>query len=313
LNSPFCRHPYRAFTLLELLVSIGLLVVLVLLVSRVFTMAMNTVRQGQMRIDADAQVRPLFDRMAIDFAQMLKRSDVDFYGKGTSAGGAMTGASLLNINDKIGFYSSVPGDYSSGSASPISVIAYKVNSSTAAGNKDVYTRLQRMARGLLMNGDSSDVKDGPLIFGPAPTISQVWTTVASNAQTDSRYEVACAQVFRFEYYYLLTNGSFSATPWTGAAGHTSINGLQDVAAIIVAVAAIDQTSRILLSSDNSQVATIATKLPDYSAGTMAAPGQLIAQWQNKLSTDATIKAMPRPAINGIRLYERAFYLTPTQQ
>jgi len=276
-------------------------------------MATNTVRQGQTRIDADAQVRPLFDRMAMDFAQMLKRSDIDFFGKGTAAGGTMTGSSLLNINDKIAFYSAVPGDYASGSASPISVIAYKVNSSTAAGNKDIYTRLQRMARGLSMNGDSSDVKDGPLIFGPTPTISQVWASVASNAQTDSKHEVACAQVFRFEYYYLLTNGRFSVTPWTGAAGHTSINGMQDVAAIIVAVAAIDQTSRISLSNDNSQVATIATKLPDYNAATMTAPGQLLAQWQSKLTTDATIKAMPRPAINGIRLYERAFYLTPTQQ
>jgi hypothetical protein len=297
-----------AFTLAELLVSISVLVLMVLLISRLVAAATNTISVGQKHVDTDSQIRPLFDRMATDFAQMLKRSDVDFYGKGTSSGGAMTGAALSTINDRIAFYSGGPGDYpGTGSQSPLAVIAYKVNSSTAAGNKDVYTRLQRMARGLLMNGDSSDVKDGPLVYGPTK-LSTIWTSVTSNATTDSKYEVACAQIFRFEYYYLLTNGSFSVTPWNSAVGHTDPSGLRDVTAIIAAVAAIDQTSRILLSSDNTQIATIASKLPDYTAG--MGPGQLLTQWQNKLTTDVAIKAMPRPAINGIRLYERAFYLTP---
>jgi hypothetical protein len=245
---------------------------------------------------------------------MVKRSDVGFYGKGVVVSGVpqlMTGAALSTINDRIAFYSAVPGDYpATGSASPFSVIAYKVNSSTAVANKDIYTRLQRMARGLLMNGESSDVKDGPLIYGPT-SLSAVWTSVASNATTDSKYELACAQIFRLEYYYLLTNGSFSVTPWDAGAGHTDPAGLRDVTAIIVAVAAIDQTSRVLLSSDNTQVATIAGKLPDYAV-TMG-PGQLLAQWQSRLTTDATISAMPRPAINAIRFYERAFYLNPTPQ
>jgi prepilin-type N-terminal cleavage/methylation domain-containing protein len=298
----------RGFTLVELLVSITLLALMVTLLARLIVNATNTIQIGQKRIDVDGQVRPLFERMALDFSQMVQRSDVDFYGKGTTTGGAMTGGALSTINDKIAFYSGVPGDYAAGSQSPFSVIAYKVNSSTATTSKDVYTRCQRMAYGLLMNGDSSDVKNGPLVFGPT-NISDIWTSVKSNATTDSKYEVASAQVFRFEYYYLLTNGSFSVVPWNTGLGHTDPSGLRDVAAIIVAVAAIDQTSRVLLSSDNAQVATIAAKLPDYAV-TMG-PGQLLAQWQSKLISDATIKAMPRPAINGIRFYERAFYLNPT--
>lgn len=281
---------------------------MVLLISRLIATATSTINVGQKHIDTDSQVRPLFDRIAADLSQMVKRSDVDYYGKGTLTGGPMTGGALSTINDRIAFYCAVPGDYpGTGYQSAFSVIAYKVNSSTAAGNKDLYTRLQRMARGLLMNGDSSDVKDGPLIYGPT-SLSTVWTSVTSNATTDSKYEVACAQIFRFEYYYLLANGTFSVIPWNVSAGHTDPSGLRDVTAIIVAVAAIDQTSRILLSSDNTQIATIASKLPDYT--TTMGPGQLLAQWQNKLATDATIRAMPRPAINGIRFYERAFYLTP---
>jgi prepilin-type N-terminal cleavage/methylation domain-containing protein len=298
----------RGFTLIELLVSITLLALMVALLARLIANATNTIQVGQQRIDIDSQVRPLFERMALDFSQMVQRNDVDFFGKGTGTGGTMSGAVLSTINDRIAFYSGVPGDYAgTGSQSPLSVIAYKVNSSTATTNKAVYTRFQRMARGLLMNGDSSDVKDGPLVFGPT-NISAIWTSVTSNATTDSKYEVASPQIFRFEYYYLLTNGSFSVVPWNAASGHTDPSGLRDVTAIIVAIAAIDQTSRVLLSSDNSQVATIAGKLSDYA--TTMGPGQLLAQWQSKLTTDATIKAMPRPAINGIRFYERAFYLKP---
>jgi hypothetical protein len=39
----------------------------------------------------------------------------------------------------------------------------------------------------------------------------------------------------------------------------------------------------------------------------------LAQWQDKLDTDLQITAMPRPAISGIRFYERYFYLAPTRQ
>jgi hypothetical protein len=63
--------------------------------------------------------------------------------------------------------------------------------------------------------------------------------------------------------------------------------------------------------DNARVATIAGALPDYASG--AGPGQLLAQWQDKLDTDLQITAMPRPAISGIRFYKRYFYLAPTRQ
>ena len=36
---------------------------------------------GHKQMDADSQARQLLDRMAIDFAQMVKRSDVDYYVK----------------------------------------------------------------------------------------------------------------------------------------------------------------------------------------------------------------------------------------
>lgn len=306
------RRPIYAFTLVEILIAISVLVILSLLLTRLLNNVAGVTTISGKRIESEGQIRPLFDRMGTDFTQMLKRSDLDFYGKGTSTGGVMGG------NDRIAFFSTVPGDYpSTGLPSPFSVIAYKVNSSTADANTAVYTRLQRMARGLLMNGDSSanngaspSITDGPVPFGPS--ISVVWTSVSSNATTDSKYELVGPQVFRFEYYYLLTNGSVSVTPWDPVLpGHTDPAGMRDVAAVIAAIATIDPKSRVLLT--NSQVATIASTLIDFSPGHQ--PGWLLAQWQTALDapTNASVRSIPHTVLSGIRLYERYFYLTPTSQ
>lgn len=308
------KRANEAFTLIEMLVAVAVLAVTVLLAARAVNSISAITTTASRRIETDAQVRPLFDRMSIDLVQTVKRPDVDFFAKGTALGGAMNG------NDRIAFFSMVPGDYpSSGSASPFSLISYKINSSAAAGNKAVSTRLQRMARGLLMNGDASanngtspSLTDGPIFFSPI-SIQSVWaTTVTSNATTDSKHELIGPNVLRFEYYYLLTNGHFSVVPWDAAiAGHTTAAGLRDIAAIVVAVAAVDPKTRVLF--DNGVVSTISDTLIDYSTGAGHGPGWLTSQWRSSLEspTNATVRTLPRSALAAIRVYERYFYLTPT--
>ena len=67
---------------------------------------------------------------------------------------------------------------------------------------------------------------------------------------DPNYEVIGPDVFRFEYYYLLssspsvgTANQLSAGPWTS----TDTFSVKDVAAIVVAIAVIEPKSRVLLS------------------------------------------------------------------
>jgi hypothetical protein len=86
--------------------------------------------------------------------------------------------------------------------------------------------------------------------------------------------------------------------------------MQDVAAIVVDIAVIEPKSRVLLN--DTQIATLAAQLIDW--GTTCAgcqwqttPGLLRAQWQNTLNG---ITNLPRPAISGIRVYERYLYLSP---
>jgi hypothetical protein len=283
-------HHIVAFTLAELLVTVAVLVLLVLLFTQVLNSAATITTLGHKQMDADAQARQLLDRMVIDFAQMVKRNDVDFFAKGTlapnSVGGTMAG------NDRIAFYSAIPGYYpSTGSQSPVSLVAYRVNSLSGA---TAFNKLERLGKGLVWNGVSAT--NTPVVFMPL-TISGTWpaATSSSLADPDGNYETIGPQVFRFEYCYLLkATGSLSITPPSDISG---------IAAIVADIAVIDDKSKVLLN--NTQITSLAGQLVDY--GSIIVPGQLRNNWQNVLNANTTL---PRPALSGIRLYERFFYLSP---
>jgi len=283
------KKSHDGFTIVELLVSVAVLVVLVLLISRLFSSAATVTTSGNKRMDADTQLRPLFDRLAIDFSQMVKRADIDYYLKSSS--------NVQAGNDQLAFYGTVSGYYpSSGSQSPISLVGYRINSISSSTS---FNKLERMSKGLVWNGVSTT--DMPVVFLPL-TIASTWPA-ATNASADSDYELIAPYVFRFEYYYFLKNGSYAITPWDTTSGHSTVSGMQDVAAISVCVAVIDPKSRALLS--DAQVTTLVGRLPDFA--TSMAPGALLSQWQSALDV---ITDMPRPSIQGVRIYERYFYLLP---
>lgn len=279
------KRGLTAFTLAEVLIAMAVLAMLVLLMTRLFNSAASITTSGNKRMDADAQSRALLDRIAVDIAQMVKRSDVDYYLKSS--------ANSQNGNDQMAFYSSVPGYYpSTGSQSPISVVAYRINAQS---------KFERMAKGLLWNGVSPS--STPIVFLPS-IISGNWAA-ATNASLDSDYELIGPYVFRFEYYYLLKNGALSDTPWDTGIGHTNVNGMADVAAICVSLATLEPKSRILIS--DAQLTALTGHLNDFASSMK--PGDLLAQWQATLNT---VTDMPRPVLSAVRMYERYFSLAPKQ-
>src|SRR5213080_4207311 len=285
----------RGFTLVELLVSLGVMALLVFFVTSLVNSAATITTLGHKQMDADSQARQFLDRMAVDFAKMVKRNDLDFFAKGTTApnsvGGGMAG------NDRIAFFSQLPGYYPTGSTtttqSPVSLVAYRVNSDSTNGS--LYNKLERMGKGLVWNAATADT---PIVFWA--TISTTWSAATSTTTTDAAYDVVGPKVFRFEYCYLRTNGSLVITPPLDSNGCAD---LSQIAAIVADMAVIDSKSKVLLT--NAQITTIAAGLSDYSAG--MTPGQLRSNWQTYLDG---ITTLPRPAISGIRLYERYFYLSP---
>jgi type II secretory pathway component PulJ len=313
---PARRSPFgceEAFTLAELLVAMGVLALLVFLVTQLLNSTAAITTLGHKQMDADSQARGLLDRMAIDVAQMVKRTDVDYYLKSsqTAQPDCTTCVAQTGGNDKIAFFTAAGGYFTSPaptpsqiSKSPISLAAYRVNADTASSS---YNKLERMGKGFAWNGVNSiyvPIRFLDSLTTPTTTISNTWPAAVSSTAADSDYEIIGPQIFRFEYYYLLNNGSFSDRPWTGGTGHTNVAAMKDVAAIVVDIALIDAKTKALLNA--SQIATLAGQLGDYSSGMV--PGQLLANWRT--TVDANSIGLPLPAISGIRLYERYIYLSP---
>jgi hypothetical protein len=332
---PLQRRGAAGFTLAELVVTVGVLVLLVFLATQLLKSAATVATLGHKQMDADSQARQLLDRMAIDFAQMVKRSDVDYYLKSSAA--SPLRSVIQAGNDQIAFYSTVPGYFpSSNYQSPLSLVAYRVNSDSASSS---YNKMERMGKSLIWNGaptpiptplvtptpTATPVVFTPTVFIPIPLASPLpspesstpplptpaWPETSSATTGWSDSEVIGPQVFRFEYYYLLKDGSFSDVPWIPSTGHNSVSGMQDVAAIVVDIAVIDPKSKVLLS--DAVIATFSTPgnanfLADWASGHPS--GWLRTQWQNTLGANTTL---PRSAVSGIRLYERFIYLSPSVQ
>jgi prepilin-type N-terminal cleavage/methylation domain-containing protein len=274
----------HAFTLLEMLISVVVLALLILIVTQVVNTAATVVRPANKHIDTDTQARAVLDRMALDFGRMLKRTDVDYYLKapiGYKNPNAHGNGNSLHLkvgeqgNDQIAFFSQVPGYNSTSSSwqSPVSLVAYRVNSaSTALPN---YLQLQRMGKSLLWNGVNNTTTPNspyPIVFLPGQIAAGTgpwagpWSAAINNdnsgKSTDSDYETIGAQVFRLEYYYLLKDGSIKDIPkilcpngptcippiiWDFSQSlSANLNAFSDVEAIAVAIAVIDPASRSLL-------------------------------------------------------------------
>ena len=291
---PKQRERFSAFTLAELVLSVGVLVLLVLLTTQLLNSAATIMTLGHRQMNADSEARELFDRMAIDFAQMVKRSDVDYYLKSSTTASDCTLCTRQRGNDQIAFYSTVPGwsALTGAQQSPVSIVGYRIHVSP-----DTFSnRMERLCEGLIWNGATSDRRGDDR---PASVIFWAALNPWANA-SNTPFDIISPDVFRFEYYYLLKNGDLSSIPWYTI---SSVRGMQDVSAIIVDIAVLDPKSRVLLT--NSDITGLAEELADYGG---QVPGGLLAGWRTALDANRTL---PRPALSSVRLYERCFHLCPT--
>jgi prepilin-type N-terminal cleavage/methylation domain-containing protein len=311
-SKPTVHSICAGFSLIELLVAVFVVTIMVLILGQLMGHATTVTRTGNSHIDTDTQARVILDRMAIDIAQMLKRTDIDYYVKGS---GGYTGhgnghayghkvSSGQQGSDQIAFFSQVPGYNSTSysSTSPLSLIAYRINSLSAS---PAYLRMERMGKGLLWNGTFNSTVSNPnnknsrsiwypIIFapgqigavggptGPWATPWGPWAAAITNdtsgnlnnsGSQDADYEVIGPNVFRFEYYYLLKNGLITDVPWdqdarpsqTSLTSPTSI-GLVDVEAIGVAIAVIDPANRALIDATSSSgLYDIASDFADFKS------------------------------------------------
>jgi type II secretory pathway pseudopilin PulG len=347
LPATAAQRTYRSFTLVELLVSLAVLGFIILLVAQILGPASAITRTGNKHIDTDTQARVILDRIAVDFAQMLRRTDIDYYlkaptgyknpnahGKGLKLqGGAQKG------NDQIAFFSQTPGynDTSSSWQSPVSLVAYRVNGNP---NSPSYLMLERMGKGLLWNGVNNNVSGNnvyyPIVFLPGQIAAgnspwnQQWYAAVNNDTSaksiDPDYQTIGPGVFRLEYYYLRKDGSIKDVPaitWDGTQTvSANLNAFSDVEAIVIAIAVIDPATRSMITP--ATLANMMSDMADFKdANGIGVGAQKIGDLENNwnlavqsaASTGTTSDGSPFPpaAASAIRVYNRYFDLrTPAQ-
>jgi len=322
------RKQQAGFTLMELLVSMGLLALMILMVAQLTSSAGTTVGNSGKHMDADTQARLILNRMGVDFSRMLKRGDLDYtpfkQPAGTlppQYGGAAIAANPQAGNDQMAFYSEADG-YFSGTATPagtqkstVSLVAYNIATDPYSGQPV----LRRMGKGLgwepstAVAGSTSNWANVAYLPVTMPSWYLTYypgrTGVYDN--TDPDYKTVGDLVFRMEYNYLIKATSthaarLSITPWdTTVSTHTSISGFQDVAAIVVTLAVLDPASRVIINNNNYTNLTGSTYFTDATDG-----ADVAAAWNAEANsaTFASDMGIPKSAASAVRIYERYFYL-----
>jgi type II secretory pathway component PulJ len=324
----------RGFTLAEILVSVFVVTLIILMVAQLMSSATAITRSANKHIDTDTQARTVFDRLAMDFGRMLKRSDIDYFLKQNDpirypghSGGHSQGHRPppgQQLNDQLAVFTQVPGYYpSSSNQSQISLVAYRVNNDN---NSPSYFKLERMSKGLLWNGASNNTGSGanvfyPIVFQPQ-TIAGItqWSAAVKNfdggnpnLSRDTDYETIGPGVFRFEYYYILKNGKLSGNPWNDdlsiTPAHTLADFPRDVEAIAVSIAVIDSASRSLLTNQNLyDLASDMTDFRDQRGRGPVHTGVIEDQWNTVVLDAVSSGSIPRAAASAIRVYSRYFDL-----
>jgi len=340
----------NAFTLIELLISLAVTALIILMVAQLMTNTTAVARTGNKHIDTDTQARAVLDRMAMDFGRMLKRTDIDYYVKAPAGyrnpkahGNGLHLKPTELGNDSIAFFSQVPGLYPAGSQSPLSLVSYRINNNTGSAT---YLRLERMGKGLLWNG----VNNGTTATSPYPivfTTGQIdatctnkcpcngttgpwagpWSAAICNDNSansvDSNYETIGPGVFRFEYYYLLKDGSILDAPritgtvnWADSSTTLSakLNAFSDVEAIAVVIAVIDPASRALVLPTGALLNLMSDMADFKDANGKGVGAQKIGDVENNwnlavqsaASTGKTNdgSAFPPAAASAVRIYNR---------
>ena len=335
-----------AFTLVEMLVAMVLLMALVTLVLQLVDGTTTATTHAHKRMDADGQARLIFDRMASDFARACLRADLDVLFLKAQG------------NDCMFFFSEAPGyfgsDISEKKQSPVSLVGYRINSEP--GGNRASPRLERLGKGLAWEGrPAANVPGSPVfIGGDLNALSSNWPNAASASGFDRDFHQIGEQAFRMEIAFLLSDGTVSNRPVRNApkdeqrppdandgepayligsrwydgtncrayictkadsgAAEWRLLGTKDVSGIIVAIAILDLGSQRLLN-DPTKLAGVARAFADPSEEDLQAdPPRLMAQrWQAALALRdpvGDLATIPASAAAQIRTYQRLFMLNP---
>jgi hypothetical protein len=236
-----------AFTLVEMLVSVAVLILIMAFVTQMMNSTTISTTMSGKNLDADTQARLVFDRMAADFAGMPHRTDVDFiFSKQPNLASPPSGATAgTGSNDVMFFYSEAPSYYDStlfsgttntALESSVALVGYScINTSVATATLPAFS-LARFSKGLTWDAQpSGGTAPGGMVFltfltpsvnpspipastfagnpawsgdiGPAPTY-----TVTTSTDYQEYTDVLSNDVLRLEFCFEVKNLTNPASP-----------------------------------------------------------------------------------------------------
>jgi len=283
-----------AFTLVEVLVAEAIFLILLVLVVQLIFGVISTAGAEKKRMDALGDARQSLDRMSLDWTSRMRRSDSTGAFATTNSGGFVTQGNVTGYftkqagNDQISFLSQVQSYTGS---RRLSWLSYQIGTITQTIQGSQSSSTSALQRGIFPYNWTG----GTALF---PLVPPTFTT--------SNYEPLANTVFRMEFCFLqqVPAGSTGVSPFTVDAGGTL--GSTNFAGVVVAVAALDQQSRQLLTQ--TQLTSLANALPR-----IIADGQNPqAVWSTNMAsgtfaTTANSAGIPKSVADAVRIYQRILY------
>ena len=363
MGSP--RPKCAAFTLIEVLVSMSVLILIVLGVLQLLNSASSLANNAKAALESDNQARMVLDCMSQDFGQIVKENVDAYFPSGTS---------LSTPSGEMFFYTGRAGYAVAGATNlnTASLTGYRVNTNSSDAG---YNQLERYSANTQWDGDNTN-SIVFLTYGTTGSFAPLAaSTIAANAavqptSTDVNFpdfHVLGEDVFRMEFCYQLKDGTCSSEPalytapttwgsgtfFHAAAGApssgdgapnyavgsrwydssaqrayvcTSVSagttadqavwraaGWQDVSALIVTIATMDEISRALVKSTGKDLQSVAKALPtvigtDPSKPAIAATALAAQQWLAVINGGTLATLIPKRTIAALRVYQRYLYL-----
>lgn len=287
-----------AFTLVEVLVAEAIFLILLVLVVQLIFGVVSTAGAEKKRMDALGDARQSLDRLSLDWASRVRRSDSTGSLATTGSGSTMSFATQGNVtgyftkqagNDQISFLSQVQSYTGS---RRLSWLSYQIGTITQ------------------MTGGSGSASTSALERGIYPYNWTASSTLAFPAAVPTfavnNYEPLANTVFRIEFCFLqqVPAGSTGVSPFTVDAASTL--GSTNLAGVVVAVAALDQQSRQLLTQ--TQLTSLANALPRVTVDGLNPQ----AVWSTNMASGtftsaATAAGIPKSIAGAVRIYQRILY------
>jgi len=284
------------FTLVEVLVAEVVFLILMLVIVQLIFGVLQTAATQKKRMDSLDDARQSLDRLSLDWAARVRRSDVL---------GAFTrqAASSANApNAQISFLTQAQA-YSG--ARHLAWVTYGVNNVTQVNQGGQSTTTPALERGILgYNWATSDGAANPLMTFPAG---------ASAPSGTATVEPLANTVFRIEYCFLQKVPT-TVPPATTTSAFTTNSSLylnsSNLVGIVVAVASIDQQTRQILTQP--QLVALGTALPSVTDGQDPQ-----AQWTTSINNGTFVsaavsagvpQATAQNAVRAVRVFQRVLYI-----